>query len=740
LASVDRSRGPDEIEDKAVGVGGAVGVARRILSRDGLDTLILFVTSVCNLRCGFCCYADNLNRSADISFADIGKISRSIGPFRSLLISGGEPFMRNELFEIFSLFAEQNGVTAISVPANGWFGERIRKGCGEFLQSHPQVVLELSISVDGLEETHDRLRGRAGSFARLCRTLNELDDLRARYPKFRLGLNTVVTHDNVAELIDIIHYFRDRFNLDEHAFELVRDLSVDTASHESEERNQLVGRYLAAVSHSFDLYLGNRVAQPLSGLPDWLGRRIVRGFAQAMAEVKAQRVRGKLWPFPCTAGRRIFVIDGSGSLKACEHRSEVVDLRRFDFDVARAMADGETERERAAIARECCDCIHGCFVSNSLQFSAGALATRVLPKLASVRKRVNRRPTAACFLAHPPTTRSLAIARGLRQRGWEVHGPEAGPHPNRFIEFLWIFARNLYASCTVRADLAVGFKPQPNVAVPLAICRMRGMQTWIDVDDLDHAYLEGVMSRMMEWSARWSSRRFDRVTYHHPALRDVLIDDFGCSPVRITQIDQGVSVNEFEGACSSAEGSERRRKLGLESRPVAIFTAWLNRAAEAERILAAWRHVVDRVPNACLVIVGGGPLLKSLVQESQRLGLIEQTRFIGAVPHCEIPAYLGAADVGLVYWSPHRANLFRCSLKLREYLAAGLPVVATDVGELSRFSDFVYQSAPDVGDYGDTIHRVLSGDGDHRERRGATYLSENLDWDDVFADALPESG
>ena len=62
------------------------------------------------------------------------------------------------------------------------------------------------------------------------------------------------------------------------------------------------------------------------------------------------------------------------------------------------------------------------------------------------------------------------------------------------------------------------------------------------------------------------------------------------------------------------------------------------RAAEAEHILAAWRHVVDRVPTACLLIVGGGPLLKSLVQESLRLGLTEQTRFIGAVPHCEIPA------------------------------------------------------------------------------------------------------
>ena len=90
---------------------------------------------------------------------------------------------------------------------------------------------------------------------------------------------------------------------------------------------------------------------------------------------------GHLWTFPCTAGRKIVVVNGSGSLRACEHRGEVADLRKFDFDYAKAMTTGAMEKEIAQIHQDHCDCIHGCFVGNSLQHSPRTIVTKVLPKL-----------------------------------------------------------------------------------------------------------------------------------------------------------------------------------------------------------------------------------------------------------------------------------------------------------------------------------------------------------------------
>jgi molybdenum cofactor biosynthesis enzyme MoaA len=48
-------------------VKGVAGEVRRVFNQTELDSLILFVTNACNLSCGFCCYADNLNQSTATS-------------------------------------------------------------------------------------------------------------------------------------------------------------------------------------------------------------------------------------------------------------------------------------------------------------------------------------------------------------------------------------------------------------------------------------------------------------------------------------------------------------------------------------------------------------------------------------------------------------------------------------------------------------------------------------------------
>ena len=152
--------------------------ARRVTDVHELDSVILFVTSTCNLRCGFCCYAEHLNNSRDIPLEHLRTISRTTPKFRALLISGGEPFLRRDLDEILKEFVVNNGVESISIPTNGWYGKRTVAICTAFLTAHPETVLSLSFSVDGFAPLHDRVRGRPGTFERLCRTIRLLEPLR----------------------------------------------------------------------------------------------------------------------------------------------------------------------------------------------------------------------------------------------------------------------------------------------------------------------------------------------------------------------------------------------------------------------------------------------------------------------------------------------------------------------------------------------------------------------------------
>ena len=90
---------------------------KNTLIRNKPEFLIFFVTSNCNCLCNICFYWQELNKSGSLSLDEIRKISRSIGRFRILLLSGGEPFLREDLFELIE-FTNKHGIRPV-ISTNG---------------------------------------------------------------------------------------------------------------------------------------------------------------------------------------------------------------------------------------------------------------------------------------------------------------------------------------------------------------------------------------------------------------------------------------------------------------------------------------------------------------------------------------------------------------------------------------------------------------------------------------------
>jgi molybdenum cofactor biosynthesis enzyme MoaA len=359
----------------------AIDTTQRYIDRERLDTLIFFVTNICNLKCGFCCYADHLNKTPDVSFDNIKKMSRTIGKFRALLISGGEPFLRKDLDEILVLFASDNGVSNIYIPTNGYFLERTERICASYLERVQHVTLTLSFSIDAMEASHNAVRGGKNTFQKACETLGRMSERSREHPNLRLRVNSVVTPDNIRESQHVIDYFFQNYRVDEHNLEIVRG-----DSHDHQEFDRLQGiapRYLELVQYAYDLYAkrAKENKPPLAFLPRPVGHAVAYSFSRVMAEVKTQRINGKHWSFPCTAGRNIVVVSGSGDLSACELRKPVVHLKDFDFDLRKAMDSLDMQMERQQLLKDRCHCTHGCFVGNSLQYSLSTIGLRMAPQM-----------------------------------------------------------------------------------------------------------------------------------------------------------------------------------------------------------------------------------------------------------------------------------------------------------------------------------------------------------------------
>jgi glycosyltransferase involved in cell wall biosynthesis len=91
-------------------------------------------------------------------------------------------------------------------------------------------------------------------------------------------------------------------------------------------------------------------------------------------------------------------------------------------------------------------------------------------------------------------------------------------------------------------------------------------------------------------------------------------------------------------------------------------------------------------PDARLLIVGDGPERARLEEDLCRRGLREVTVFTGSVPPGEVPALLACMDVGVAPY-PLLPGFYFSPLKVYEYMAAGLPVVASRIGQLAELID-----------------------------------------------------
>ena len=102
--------------------------------------------------------------------------------------------------------------------------------------------------------------------------------------------------------------------------------------------------------------------------------------------------------------------------------------------------------------------------------------------------------------------------------------------------------------------------------------------------------------------------------------------------------------------------------------PVAVFSGALRPWHGIETIAEAWALLDGAAPR--LRVIGDGP--------SRDVVAAAGAEMLGAVPHERVPRLLGEADIGLAPYSPD-APVYFSPLKLFEYLAAGLAVVAADI-------------------------------------------------------------
>lgn len=141
-----------------------------LIKKHPLQIVSWEATRRCNLRCVHCgspseevALANELTTEEVINaFEEIAN-NFDMSQFRHINITGGEPFIRNDLLKILKSISKHPFYRNIDIQTNGIF---IDDNPGVLKELKEYGVTGLGISIDGLEETHDSFRQRKGTFAK----------------------------------------------------------------------------------------------------------------------------------------------------------------------------------------------------------------------------------------------------------------------------------------------------------------------------------------------------------------------------------------------------------------------------------------------------------------------------------------------------------------------------------------------------------------------------------------------
>ena len=312
--------------------------------------LVLFINSICNMKCEHCFYWTSLNKRDDLTKEEIFSLSDSLGRIENLNLSGGEPFLRKEFAEICRKFITTNGVRQIYVPSNGYFTDRCVAAVKDVLQEKELDMFVVELSLDGMPEFHDKFRVARHAFEYAMRTYDALVELQKQDPRLRIHSISTATDVNMEEIRKLTTYLYERCpNMDHHNLAIIRGDRKNPTLH---------GPKLQEYE---DLYEYIRRL--------WAPREVGRygSIVEPMLQWgKVETVKQQRQVVPCMAGKISAVVYANGDVGVCEIHKPIGNLRQKGFwDIWRSE---EAKALRESIRRKECYCTTEVFMWSSIVY------------------------------------------------------------------------------------------------------------------------------------------------------------------------------------------------------------------------------------------------------------------------------------------------------------------------------------------------------------------------------------
>ncbi len=336
----------------------------------GPSTLTLFVTNRCNARCRMCFNWKNMDegkKREELSVDEISKIADNFKGLHSLIISGGEPFLRKDLGKIIKEFHKRSGTRHISIPTN-LFCADAPEMIQEIASDNPDLFFRILISLDGIGKDHDDIRGHEGGFEKLMSNLERLKEYKKDLKNLSLNSVIVLSSFNADKIIPLIE-FAGGLELDD-----IKLIYVRGDTREAEAKKVSPELYKKCIMRAEEMTRKNKRTR------SFYNDLFSSVSLVAKEEIVEALESGRL-PRPCNAGLKFLVISDTGELFPCETLPQPLgSLREHNYSVESIMRTPQANKVLDHIKAEKCFCTMDCNAISNVIYSPSCYL-RVFRKL-----------------------------------------------------------------------------------------------------------------------------------------------------------------------------------------------------------------------------------------------------------------------------------------------------------------------------------------------------------------------
>lgn len=325
---------------------------------------IFYPTSRCNMTCSHCFYHDSLNKPfKELTLEEIDKFSKTMSPLLHLCVTGGETYIRNDIDQIVRIFYKNTYVPNISIPTNAFFTDKMIKQNTNMMEWCPELVLNNQISIDGLYEQHDNIRGIKGAFNRALQTVEALKELQKKYNRLNIGTISTFTSQNQHNFIDILKGINEIIKPDNITINLIRGNPKERVNVDLDMK-----LYREAVKFRDELFFSKQ----MNGHIRFKGNKFATSARIILNEITPKIYETNKYQMPCYSANLSGVMYPEGEVFPCEildKSHEIGNIRDFNYDFRKLWLSQKAKQEVDFIRGTNCFCTHECFNTVNILFN-----------------------------------------------------------------------------------------------------------------------------------------------------------------------------------------------------------------------------------------------------------------------------------------------------------------------------------------------------------------------------------